>query len=472
MLVLAMAGCASNTNAGKSDTEDNQQEAIVPAIDTAGLVRVEFTEDRTNIANPERGFYYPYSFSGSGAFGFYQSDFEAKRKQGHTIFLLEFWLKSFMDKDISKEYLESIQKVLDGCRKAGVKPILRFGYRSSFDVENEANNPRPWDPEQSIVLRHIEQLKPILQANGDIIHSMQAGFVGIWGEWYYTEHFVRDPKTDEDYEPRRKVLNALLDALPASRQIAVRTPEFKIRILRIDPKDTLTREQAYKETPKARIAGHNDCFVANENDYETFVRDYERPFWETDTKYTFMGGETCDASNKYSDCSNALKDLEAQHWSYLNIAYNRNVLSKWSSGKCLSEVQLRLGYRLVLHESFISPDITAGSTVRSVFRLSNDGWAAPINPRGLELIIENKDSGAKTVVPVSEENPRFWMPGEKREFELDFTAPEAGNYILYLNLPDPEPKLHDNPLFSIRLANKNSWQPSTGYNKITEFEVQ
>ena len=438
----------------------------VVEIDTEGLIETSFTEDNSVIANPERGMYYPYSWDGSNKPSRSVSDFKSKRAEGYTLFLFEFWLTSFMDKDISQTYLDGIQDVIDNAREAGVKPIIRFGYKHRS--ENEA---KPWDAEVDVVLRHVEQIKPILQANADVIHSLQAGFVGVWGEWYYTDHFVMAPSSDSDYEPRRRLINALLDALPADRQIAVRTPVFKTKLLRITYKDTLTFATAYQDTPQARIAGHNDCFVANQSDYGTFNGSSDRKFWESDTKYTIMGGETCDASNTYSDYDNAKKALAAQHWTYLDSDYNKNVYNKWGSN--FNEVKKKLGYRLVLHESYISPDITAGSNVRTVFKLSNDGYAAPINPRGLELILVSS-SGEKTVieVPATDVNPRFWLAGKKPQFEVDFTAPAAGSYTLYLNLPDPTERLHDNPLFSIRLANQGTWEVETGYNKITEFEVR
>ena len=42
----------------------------------------------------------------------------------------------------------------------------------------------------------------------------------------------------------------------------------------------------------------------------------------------------------------------------------------------------------------------------------------------------------------------------------------SGEYTLYLNLPDPSEKLRDNPLFSIRLANNDTWEEKTGFNKL------
>jgi hypothetical protein len=41
-----------------------------------------------------------------------------------------------------------------------------------------------------------------------------------------------------------------------------------------------------------------------------------------------------------------------------------------------------------------------------------------------------------------------------------------GKYTAHLFLSDPEPKLHDNPNYAIRLANLNLWEDSTGYNSL------
>jgi hypothetical protein len=42
----------------------------------------------------------------------------------------------------------------------------------------------------------------------------------------------------------------------------------------------------------------------------------------------------------------------------------------------------------------------------------------------------------------------------------------SGEYELFLNLPDPYPCIHDRPEYSIRLANKDLWEPVTGYNSL------
>lgn len=56
------------------------------------------------------------------------------------------------------------------------------------------------------------------QDNGALIAVMQAGFIGVWGEWYYTAHYGNEGVvTEEDWARRRQVVSQLLQALPVSR---------------------------------------------------------------------------------------------------------------------------------------------------------------------------------------------------------------------------------------------------------------
>ena len=59
-------------------------------------------------------------------------------------------------------------------REAGVMCVFRFAYTS---LETEPDAPL------SIIQTHIDQLKPYLAKNADVIAVWQAGFIGSWGEW-------------------------------------------------------------------------------------------------------------------------------------------------------------------------------------------------------------------------------------------------------------------------------------------------
>ena len=63
------------------------------------------------------------------------------------------------------------------------------------------------------------------------------------------------------------------------------------------------------------------------------------------------------------------------------------------------------------------------------------------------------------------------MPGETSIVTLRAKLDKkmAGEYGVYLNLPDAYDVLHDNPAFSIRLANEDMWDEKTGYNYLTDL---
>ena len=255
-----------------------------PTTDLDG-VKVSFTETDDEILNPERGFYRPEDIWPSNS-ALSKDAVIAQRKQGRSLYYLGFYLTDFMDGDISQAFLDKIQASFDALREGGSKCILRFAYSDNEDDKK-------WDAPEEIVLHHVEQLKPLLQANQDVIFVMQAGFVGVWGEWYYTQNFIMNPRTDADYQPRRHLADALLEALPVTRQVELRTPQFKMRMYGLTVNDTITVQTAHNGSPLSRLAGHNDCFGASSTDYGTFDNESrDRDFWKADTRYTIMGGET------------------------------------------------------------------------------------------------------------------------------------------------------------------------------------
>jgi hypothetical protein len=105
-------------------------------------------------------------------------------------------------------------------------------------------------------------------------------------------------------------------------------------------------------------------------------------------------------------------------------------------------------------------------------QIKNSGFAAPMNGRGFELVLVD-GKGKKTVYEFNDVDPRYWFAGRTVNIEkaISIPADASGKCTLYLNLPDPKATLHDNPRFSIRLANENVWDEETGYNKIVEFTL-
>lgn len=460
-MALAFAACGPEASP-ENEIDDTPPEELVPDDQLTSRVMVQTSEI---FANPERGFYKHYDFLSSSSAPLSVSALQAARVENNiTLFYTGHYLTEFVKSDISDKYLDLVRKNMQALRDAGAKCILRFAYTNS-------QSKKPWDAEPEWVARHIEQLKPILQEYSDVILVFQSGFIGVWGEGYYTDNFVFDPQTPADHKLRKEVVDAMLDAIPADRQVALRTPMFKRNMYADSYTDTLTLATAYNGSAKARICAFNDCFGASADDYGTFLGKETREYWKKDTRYVLMGGETCGLSD-YCKCRQSIKDCEDYHWTYMNSGYNGDVLDRWVSEGCMDDVKRRLGYRLALTHVYYPRNPKAGEHFRVKFEVQNDGFAAPANPRAVELILVD-GKGKKTVYEIKDVDPRYWFAGEYVTVDKVITLPKdaSGNCTLYLNLPDPKPTIHDNPLYSVRLANSDVWESKTGYNKIVTFKL-
>ena len=83
-----------------------------------------------------------------------------------------------MSKDLDAEALSNIRKIFELMKAQGYKAILRFAYNHAGLNTSRWPNPKQW------ILRHIEQLTPLLNEYIGQIVTMQVGFIGAWGEWH------------------------------------------------------------------------------------------------------------------------------------------------------------------------------------------------------------------------------------------------------------------------------------------------
>jgi len=433
---------------------------------------IYFTEINEQIANPERGFYVQKYYTSADIEDTVTiTSINASRESSQiTLFLHSYYLTDYIESDIAPEFLERFDKNMNTLRAGGAKAILRFSYKS-----HHKSNDQPWDATHEWADKHIDQIAPYLMKHADVIYCIQAGFIGSWGEWYYTTNYPFNPYDDEEFEPYFQIAEHLMKVAPKDRQICFRQPQFKMRYLKSRGMEVtpLTADEAYQPTNKARWAGHNDCFVSSDSDVGTYHSDEDRNFWSEDTRYTLMGGETCKEC-EFSNGENAVKEMEKYHWSYICNSYHPDILSSWVEDSHMEEIKRRLGYRFVLDKAYLTQAPKAGEKFEAQITLHNAGFAAPANKRDVELIFVSASKPDEKYVYPQTEDPRFWMGGEKHKCTLSCTldAKMKGQYKVYLNLPDPYPSLHNNPLYSIRLANENVWEEKTGYNYLTTVTVE
>ncbi len=410
--------------------------------------------------NPDRGFY-RHTEVHSGNYNLLNDIvLNNYRKENITLILRVFYLENFVNGPISNEYLANMEKDFNIIRKAGTKVIVRFAYTLK-------SSPPYGDAKPAMVISHIKQLAPLLQKNSDVISVVQAGFIGAWGEWYYTDHYsvALGSPNNNDWINRRALMDELLTALPASRMIQVRTPSIKRSLVQAMP--AIINSQAYDGSKIARISHHNDCFLASPDDYGTYDNLVEeKKYLEQETNYLSMGGETCNPYPVLSECTNALAEMKRFHWTFLNRSYHPEVLNGWIKNGCFSEVEKKLGYRYRLTSGAYPELAAAGKNIHIQIDIINDGWANPTNERKIALILKN-DATNKIYSFDIKNDQRKWEANTS--MIIDQVLPndiEKGTYSLYLNLPDGDNILAENPRFSIRMANKNTYEEASGYNNL------
>jgi hypothetical protein len=431
--------------------------ASTASLDDISGTRIRYRASDATIRNPERGLYYMVDCNSPIA----ASELQQRQTQdGHTLTMCSFSLRNFINAPISQSTLDLFQRNMDTIRSAGMKALVRFSYSSGTGGE---------DATLERMSSHLDQLQPYLEKNKDVITVLQAGLIGGWGEWAYSQNFGSGSMgslTEKNRADRKALVEKLLKTVPAERAIQLRTPATKQGFYGAAP---LSTTEAFNGTARARIGHHNDCFLASGNDWSTYANiNSEYPYLASDTAYVPMGGETCNVNPPRSNCPVALQELEKFHWSYLNNGYHEGVISSFKSQGCFEQIQQRLGYRLVLQEGAYSPSAKPGGQMAIGFSVRNDGWAAPFNRRDVELVLRNTVSGATHRTKLKAD-PRLWLPKQTITVSETVALPanmERGNYQLFLNLSDPMTALRDRADYSIQLANENMWEDKTGFNAL------
>lgn len=468
------------------------------------------TED---FVNPERGFYRYSETRASNYSNLNVSTLVSYRNLNQptsdpnfqvysSLVFRYFILDNFKSSPISQSFLNDMRDDFDAARTAGVKIIVRMSYTNQESSAGCSDSPCPpyGDASKSIILQHIEQLKPLFFEEKDVIALVQMGFIGIYGENYYTDFFGDASSTNgngqlfnQNWNDRNEVLGALLDAVPGDRMIQVRYPQLKQRYLGGVNAPTnfaaLTNSEAYSETDKARLGFHNDCFLASDADFGTYF-DYGnnsggalqdttnlKAYKAADSKFVVVGGETCNGDRSYDpfdDCAptgRADTEMRRFHYSYLNSQFNYPDVNVDWQNDCMEDIKRELGYRFVLKNGVFSNAARPGQRINVQLTIDNEGYATPYNPRGAELVLRNTSTQQTYFAPI-DSDARFWF--KTVNINQDFCIPSGlplGNYELLLHLSDLEATLYDRSEYAIRLANKlpngnEVWENGTGYNKL------
>lgn len=334
-----------------------------------------FKESNKEVINSGRGFYVQINSNE-------EERFEELKSENIKIALVAYDIEDYLNTEITTEKLQELEKTLNEARKYDIQIVFRAAY--GFD-------PKYKDPEDiDKIYTHIKQIAPILNANKDVILSVQAGFIGPWGEWHSSKFFTGN---GEEVKVRNQILSVLLDNLNEDIIINVRRPRF-------------IRDAIKADFDKSRLGLHNDALLSTKDDMGTyddssFSREEELAWAKSNISHGINGGEMPLVS-EYSNIDNAIKEMKSLQITYLNSRYNKEVLDEWKTTEYegqngLEYIKNHLGYRLWLGKVELSKYIKPNREFSIKAVINNSGFA-PINSgkrlflimkRGKEVIFES-----------------------------------------------------------------------------------
>lgn len=416
--------------------------------------------------------------------------------------------------ELTEAALDGIDKILQAVEDAGKTSIVRFCYDYKYqgqkkyaDANNNVitdnlikatNDKEPQDsngyklyvntdgdteyadvepnPEDfQIILKHINDIAPLLIKHRKSITAIECGMIGPYGEMHSTT--LAKDRDSEEFGYIVDVMDTFLSALGDTKiPFLVRQPAFLKAYL---------NNHANNE----KLGLYNDGYLGSGSDLGTFKGDrateieYLKPF----TEKTPYGGELCfDDSKKKNGLwregklDSTVNEMYDVHLSFLNIGWNYRVL-EWADSddhyysgggititdnnivrdeKFFQYLIKHMGYRFVVTDSQIGMDSeknTAG------FKLSfvNNGFAnIPYHRQKVMTVIFVKDEEKV----LEQTGSALIFEGNEKEFSKNFTVdisslPE-GEYDVFLKISD------DDKNYPIELANTGIWNGTLKANKI------
>ncbi len=388
--------------------------------------------------------------------------------------------------------LDYIRGLLQKVREGNGVALVKFSYDGNgfnyVEGNNEhlifgpepnyvtANNPSamcdvPGYTDKNWTEYHILQLKPILHEYEDVIMCVKAGMFGPWGEMH-TSPIARDPK---EY---KKLLDAYLDAVPASRSILAHAGAFLAwynatysKTYNFSNIDAIPAPA--KGSREARFGYFNDSYAAGNWDDHGSLSEGSRMFPSAEKLEDFgydryktiawigkqnqvVQGEGGIGNNVFGNMPGAIIEaqqlrttaLNMRHGSYnlwKDFVYNeKNVTTPVTfpanseekpgayTGKTKTAIfdpvydgksgleyfRDRMGYRLVLREAKANESVTQKGTLKFQGKIQNVGFGNIVNKKKVSVVLKSTD-GSNTYTAVTNLDARDWLTAENGNTRAD-----------------------------------------------------
>lgn len=317
-------------------------------------VTLEFEKTDAYIQNPLQGFYVQVDSADHEGLAF-------ALKEGAPLVLVACNLNGYQDKELDAAKLEELESILAAAKGLGLGVIFRaaYGFSEGFDTVEPANI--------TIVMRHIEQMAPVLNRHAANLVCVQAGLLGPWGEWHSSNHM----------EKAADVALAWVRRLDAPTIVQLRRPLF-------------VRQAVEAGADIRRLGFHNDALLSTESDMGTYIsadatkvtRGEDLAWVDKNLAHGLFGGEMPE-TGPFTEANTAVEEFRLLHLAYLNSQYNQAVLESFAAQQyegenLLDYVTRKMGSRMYLQSAKLHRHtLRPARTLRVELQVANDGFAPP-----------------------------------------------------------------------------------------------
>ncbi|MCL2361551.1 MAG: DUF4874 domain-containing protein [Defluviitaleaceae bacterium] len=206
-----------------------------------------------------------FEYAGRDAFqclrnqaSYYQDDYP-------TLAQVYFYLTDYWSRPLDDAAFRRMEAYFTILNELGLKALLRFAYTHAMeDFENNTGIDciliNATEPAPAQMVAHLQQLRPFLYAHRKQIHVLQAGLIGVWGEWHQDKRDLANQEHNHvgGMYGETAILQALIDNSPPDMYHQVRMRNMKT--LNLDPTDTATYN---------RVGYHDDFIITAPHHWNT-----------------------------------------------------------------------------------------------------------------------------------------------------------------------------------------------------------
>lgn len=444
---------------------NKESEPVSPLKSHVQSINTEESLQRIN--NPDQGFYHPiYVTANENGVNYAKWIVNDLTQLYHLRIDISAFSKAVngeVDKLLTDEALRGIEELLVYLKQQGKSVIIRFAYDPGFG--GQANKEAGLD----IIIKHIEQVCPILNKFETTITGVEVGLIGPWGEMHTS--------TIANKEHINPIIDTFLDQTN-NLPILARTPKMIYDYLGI----TINDIENYKidNTSKAYMLGlYNDGYLGSSSDLGTYTeREKEIKFLSQQTGHLPFGGEVVVPDSPLHDIENCLPEMAQIHLNYLNVEWNNSVIDKWKNstytqncGKdenyygqsAFTYIENHMGYRFILTKSVFEYS-ERFDKLNIKLSLDNVGFGNLNKSKFAKILFVNESGEIK----YSKQIKKF-DGGESIDCALDINF-DNGNYQVYLALYGEE--VDGTPTYNLQFANCDIWNSALKANKIGELDIK